>query len=123
MPFEMDAWGLDVVVTGSQKAWMIPPGLAMVAVSERAWAAAETATHASLLLRPGAPSRRARQGRDALDAGRGARHPAGRALELIDAEGYPAIFARHAACAAASRAGLAALGFQLFADPAHASTA
>ena len=40
-PFETDAWGLDVVVTGSQKSWMMPPGLAMVAVSDRAWAAAE----------------------------------------------------------------------------------
>ena len=43
VPMEMDAWDLDVVVTGSQKAWMIPPGLAMAAASDRAWAAAETA--------------------------------------------------------------------------------
>ena len=43
------------------------------------------------------------------------------ALELIEAEGYAAILARHAACGAAARAGLAALGFHLFADPAHAS--
>ena len=39
-----DAWGVDVVVTGSQKAWMSAPGLAMVAASPRAWAATETAT-------------------------------------------------------------------------------
>ena len=44
LPFHTDAWGIDVAVTGAQKAWMIPPGLAMVAVSPRAWAAAETAT-------------------------------------------------------------------------------
>ena len=44
VPFEMDAWGVDVVVTGSQKAWMSAPGLAMIAASERAWAAMETAT-------------------------------------------------------------------------------
>ena len=44
VPFEMDAWGIDVVVTGSQKAWMAAPGLAMIAASERAWAAMETAT-------------------------------------------------------------------------------
>jgi aspartate aminotransferase-like enzyme len=43
VPFEMDAWGVDVVVTGSQKAWMAAPGLAMLALSDRAWAAAETA--------------------------------------------------------------------------------
>jgi aspartate aminotransferase-like enzyme len=44
MPFETDAWGLDVVVTGSQKSWMVPPGLSMVAVGPRAWQAAEHAT-------------------------------------------------------------------------------
>ena len=42
-------------------------------------------------------------------------------LRLMTAEGADAIFARHEACAAASRAGLQALGFALFADPAHAS--
>ena len=44
VPFEMDAWGVDVVVTGSQKAWMSAPGLAMIAASPRAWTAMETAT-------------------------------------------------------------------------------
>ena len=44
VPFEMDAWGIDVVVTGSQKAWMSAPGLAMVAASPRAWTAMETST-------------------------------------------------------------------------------
>ena len=43
------------------------------------------------------------------------------ALGLIEAEGYPAIFARHAACGAATRAGLSAMDFRLFADPQHAS--
>jgi aspartate aminotransferase-like enzyme len=42
-------------------------------------------------------------------------------LRLMQAEGKEGIFARHEACAAASRAGLAALGFELFADPRHAS--
>ena len=42
-------------------------------------------------------------------------------LRLMNAEGAEAIFARHQACAAASRAGLTALGFELFADPRHAS--
>ena len=44
VPFELDAWGVDLVVTGSQKAWMAAPGLAMIAASERGWAATETAT-------------------------------------------------------------------------------
>ena len=39
----MDQWDLDVVFTGSQKGWMIPPGLMMIAASERAWEAHKTA--------------------------------------------------------------------------------
>src|SRR5262249_19566781 len=38
-----DAWGCDVVLSGSQKGWMVPPGLAMVSVSPRAWAAYQEA--------------------------------------------------------------------------------
>lgn len=41
IPFECDAWGCDVVVSGSQKSWMSPPGLVFVSVSPRAWAAHE----------------------------------------------------------------------------------
>lgn len=44
MPLDIHAWGLDVVIGGSQKAFMIPPGLAFVAVSEKAWARSESAS-------------------------------------------------------------------------------
>src|SRR5690606_38218526 len=43
MPFEMDAWGIDVAVSGSQKGLMTPPGLGLVAASERAFALHKTA--------------------------------------------------------------------------------
>jgi aspartate aminotransferase-like enzyme len=43
VPLPIDAWDLDVVFTGSQKGWMVPPGMAMVAVSERAWKAVDEA--------------------------------------------------------------------------------
>ena len=56
VPFEMDAWGVDIVITGSQKAWMAAPGLAMVAASDRAWAAMESAHDAALLPRPPTPT-------------------------------------------------------------------
>jgi aspartate aminotransferase-like enzyme len=121
LPFEMDAWDIDVVVTGSQKAWMIPPGLAMVAASERAWAAAEHATMPRFYLDLA-------RHREVLPKGQTPWTPAvglviqlDVALRLMEAEGLPAILARHAACGAAARAGLRALGFDLFADPAHAS--
>jgi aspartate aminotransferase-like enzyme len=44
MPLEIDGWGLDVVIGGSQKAFMIPPGLAFMSVSPKAWKFTETAT-------------------------------------------------------------------------------
>ena len=43
VPLEMDAWGIDVVFTSSQKGWMTPPGLMMIAASPRAWEANKTA--------------------------------------------------------------------------------
>jgi aspartate aminotransferase-like enzyme len=43
MPLEIDEWGLDIVVGGSQKAFMIPPGIAFVTISQKAWKANETA--------------------------------------------------------------------------------
>ena len=42
LPIRMDAWGVDVIATGSQKALMLPPGLGFVAVNDRAWAVAES---------------------------------------------------------------------------------
>jgi aspartate aminotransferase-like enzyme len=44
MPLDIDGWGIDILIGGSQKAFMIPPGLAFVTVSPKAWKAAETAT-------------------------------------------------------------------------------
>ena len=44
MPLDIDGWGLDVVIGGSQKAFMIPPGLAFLSISPKAWKCAETAT-------------------------------------------------------------------------------
>jgi len=121
VPFEMDAWGIDVVVTGSQKAWMAAPGLAMVAASERGWAAMETAKMPRFYLD-------LRRHRDSHASGQTPWTPAlavvyqvDEGLRLLGEEGRENVFARHAACAAATRAGLEALGFRLFADPAHAS--
>ena len=121
VPFDMDGWGIDLVVTGSQKAWMAAPGLAMVAASERAWAAMETATMPRFYLD-------LRGHRDAHVKGQTPWTPAlavvyqvDEGLALMAREGAPAIFARHEACAAAARAGLRALGFELFADPRFAS--
>ena len=120
VPFEMDAWGVDVVVTGSQKAWMSAPGLAMIAASSRAWAAMEHARMPRFYLD-------LRAHREAATGGRRRSRPPSpswpvdEGLRLMQEEGAEAIFARHEACAAAARAGLAGLGFELFADERHYS--
>ena len=121
VPFEMDAWGVDVVVTGSQKAWMSAPGLAMIAASERAWAAMETATMPRVYLDLRAHRESHAAGQTPFTPAIAVVYQVDEGLRLMAAEGAAAIFARHEACAAASRAGLEALGFELFADPRHAS--
>ena len=121
VPFEMDAWGVDLVVTGSQKAWMAAPGLAMIAASDRAWTAMETATMPRVYLD-------LRVHRDSHAVGQTPWTPAiaviyqvDEGIRLMNAEGAASVFARHEACAAATRAGLSALGLELFADPRFAS--
>lgn len=121
VPFAMDAWGIDLAVTASQKAWMAAPGLAMIAVSERAWPAIDRATTPRFYLD-------LRRHREAQEMGMTAWTPAlavayqvDAGLELMEAEGAEAIFTRHEVCAVATRAGLGALGFEVFGDPAHYS--
>ena len=116
VPFDMDGWGVDVVATASQKAWMAAPGLAMVAASDRAWAAMETAKMPRFYLD-------LRRHRDLLADGETPWTPAvavafqvDEGLRLMNDEGQAAVFARHLACAAATQAGLASLGYELFAD-------
>ncbi|HEY4190641.1 MAG TPA: aminotransferase class V-fold PLP-dependent enzyme, partial [Candidatus Limnocylindrales bacterium] len=118
--FAMDAWGLDLVVTGSQKAWMSAPGMAMAAVGPRAWAAAETARMPRFYLD-------LKRHRDTAAAGETPWTPAvavmyqvDEGLRLMRAEG-DGVFARHAACQAMTRAGLRAIGFELLASDDVAS--
>jgi aspartate aminotransferase-like enzyme len=121
VPFEMDAWGVDVVVTGSQKAWMAAPGLAMIAASERAWTAMETATMPRVYLDLRAHRESHAAGQTPFTPAIAVVYQVDEGIRLMTAEGAESIFARHEACAAASRAGLTALGFELFADPRFAS--
>jgi len=120
VPFRMDEWGLDLVVTGSQKAWMAAPGMAMAAVGPRAWKAGETARMPRFYLD-------LKRHRDTQVAGETPWTPAvavmyqvDEGIRLMNAEG-DGVFARHEACAAMTRAGLRAIGFELLAEDAVAS--
>jgi serine---pyruvate transaminase len=112
VPCETDAWGLDVVVSGSQKALMCPPGLGLAAVSEAAFSAAGSSPRFYF------DWERTRKAQEKLDA------PftppvslvAGLdvALDLLLAEGLEAAFERHVRLGRAARAGIKALGLELF---------
>lgn len=109
-----DAWGIDVVVAGSQKALMSPPGLAFAAVSERAFTASESASLPRFSLDWAAT-------RDAQTGGSTAFTPPvtlvaalRAALRLIEQEGADAIWARNRRLARAVREGVKALGLDLF---------
>jgi len=121
VPFEMDEWGVDLVVTGSQKAWMSAPGLAMIAASPRAWTAMETSTMPRFYLDLRAHRDSHANGQTPWTPAIAVVYQVDEGLRLMAVEGKAGVFARHEACAAASRAGLSALGFELFADPAFAS--
>ncbi len=114
VPLEMEDWGLDVVVSGSQKALMTPPGLSTVAVSP---AALERASHATLP-RYYLDWERTRAAQAKLDS---AFTPAVSlvvaldvALGLLLEEGLESAFARHVRLGRACRAGIKALGLDLF---------
>ncbi len=93
VPFEMDAWGVDVVVTGSQKAWMSAPGLAMIAASPRAWTAMETATMPRFYLDLRAHRDAAANGQTPFTPAIAVVYQVDEGLRLMAEEGAAAIFA------------------------------
>ena len=121
----MDAWGVDVVVAGSQKGLMLPPGLAFCALNERAWARTATSTlprfYFDLAAERKFMLKREARFTPAVSLMVGLRE----VIEILDAEGLPSVFARHDRLARATRAGVEALGLSLFAraTPSPAVTA
>jgi len=128
--FDVDGWGIDVLIGGSQKAVMIPPGLAYLSVSQKAWAAMETARSPRYYF--DLRKERKNQGKGetaytpavALVAGLGAAldYIAGQAGGDLE-KGRIALVDNAQVNAAATRAGLVALGFTLFAPTAPAAAA
>lgn len=124
MDVPMDDWGLDVVVAGSQKALMLPPGLAMVGVSRKAWTAVERSRLPKYYFDFAAEQKHLLKNQSrftpAISLVVGLRET----LRMIRSEGLPNIFRRHERLAAAMRAGITALGLELFAErPSPAVTA
>jgi aspartate aminotransferase-like enzyme len=121
LPFETDGWGIDVVVTGSQKAFGCPPGLAMISVSPKAWEAVARSNMPRFYWD-------FQKLREAHNEGSSPYTPAvsvffglSAALELMEIEGAEARFARHARAGDLVRHGVLEMGLGLFADPPHNS--
>jgi aspartate aminotransferase-like enzyme len=114
----MDRWGIDILLSGSQKAFMLPPGLAFIALSERAWRAGASAKLPRFYFD-------LKRERDNLLQNTTAYTPAinliyglSQALDMILGEGLANVFARFARLAEATRAGVRALGLDLVAPDA-----
>ena len=116
MECKVDAWGIDVCVTGSQKALMLPPGLAFVSVSEKAWKKIDATPIRSFYF----DLRRYKKTYAESDTPFTPANTLIRAqrvsLKRIRAEGIENLWARHSRIAAACRAGVKAMGLELFAE-------
>ena len=119
----MDAWGLDVVASGSQKGYMLPPGLSFVAMSERAWAAYATSDLPKFYLDLGPYRKTAAKDSNPFTPAVNLYFGLEAALDMMQKEGLEAIFARHERHRAAAQAGMEAIGLPLFAATGHGSPA
>jgi len=123
-PLKTDEWGLDVVVSGSQKAFMVPPGLAFVSVNKKAWAAAESAKMPKFYFDFKQAMKFAEIGETPWTPAVSIIYGMQEAIRMLKEEGLENIFARHEKGAKAVRAGLKALGLKLLVnDEAVASRA
>ena len=121
VPIAVDAWGIDVVATASQKSWISPPGISMVTFSKKAWDAHATSTSPKYYLD-------VQQYKDYLDIGQPPFTPCLPAMFTLEValqsmvdEGIENVFARHHEIAEYTRNGAMALGLDLLPDPKYAS--
>ena len=125
---DMDAWGIDVLIGGSQKAVMIPPGLAYLAVSERAWKAMESSRNPRYYFDLRKERKNAANGESAYTPSVALIAGLGAALDYIAAQadgdlakGRAKLVDNAETCAAMTRAAVEALGLKLFAPDAPAA--
>ena len=123
MECRTDDWGIDILCVGSQKALMLPPGLAFVAVSPRAWAQIDSFDSPSYYFNLKAARKSARESLTPYTPAHTLIAGLRVALRQIQAEGIEAVWARHSRMSQACQAGIEALGLDLFsASPAEGMT-
>ena len=119
LPF--DAWGIDVMVSGSQKALGLPPGLAFLVASEKAWKLNETADLPRFYFDLKRERDNQRKNQSAWTPAISLVEGLDESLKMFREEGLEACFARHERLARGARAGMQALGLQLFAKAPSAA--
>lgn len=117
VPCKTDEWGLDVVMTGSQKGLMLPPGLAAVTVSEKAWRAYERSTMPRYYFDWSKYKKNLEKDTTPFTPPVSLIIGLAEALKMMLEEGIENVIARHSRLAEATRKGLEALGLELFAPP------
>jgi aspartate aminotransferase-like enzyme len=120
----LDEWGLDVLVTGSQKAMMLPPGLGFIALSDRAWERTKQAKLPRFYFDLNLERKNQQKGSGAFTPAVSLIFGARASLEMMQREGLDRVYARHARMSRATRAAAAALGLKLLApdSPSPAAT-
>ena len=119
----MDAWGIDVVASGSQKGYMLPPGLSFVAMSDRAWEAYDRSDLPKFYLDLGPYRKTAAKNSNPFTPAVNLYFGLEAALGMMQSEGLDAIFTRHSRHRAAAQSGMKAIGMPLFAAEGHGSPA
>ena len=119
----MEDWGIDVIGSGSQKGYMMPPGLAFVAMSDRAWEACKHSDLPKFYLDLAKYRKSAHADSNPFTPAINLYFALEAALEMMQAEGLEKIFARHARHRAAAQAGMKAIGLPLYAAEGWGSPA
>lgn len=121
VPFATDAWTVDVAVTASQKGFMIPPGLAFLTLSPRAWDAYSRSTMPRYYFDVGKAKSFAERGQTPWTPAVSLYYALDLALEMMAQEGFEQITSRHADTGEYTRSEVRALGLRLLAEGPHAS--
>jgi len=124
VPLPLDEWGLDVLVTGSQKALMLPPGLGFISLSDRAWEKTKKAKLPRFYFDLNLERKNQQKGSGAFTPAVSLIFGVRASLQMIKREGVQNVYARHDRLCRATRAAAKAMGLKLLApdDPSAAAT-
>jgi serine---pyruvate transaminase len=121
LPLEFAAWDVDYLFSGSQKAWMCPPGVTIAAIGPRAWSAYEQSTFPKFFWDAGPMRELSVDGHTSTTPPLTLDYALDAAAQMIEEEGLENVWARHAALGQQTRSGIEAIGLELVAEPGFES--